>query len=208
MNNWQEILKAKGKLTSTSTIDLDELKPVPKRSNNSCNKKLKEYSEMLSERPTVFDGIDILSPKEYELDEGKIGSYGATFRKTKRYDDNKNNSSPVLETIAHKYTPIPEEVACKALSYFENSGITDDIQYRYFKDKSGKSWTIGWRVEDIFDDFLADEDDYFADASVMLVIFETNSNLRHHVHLSHRIILNEEFIVEEQGLIIDKLDWR
>ena len=206
-SNWREIIKAKGKLTSTPKLDLD-IRPTPKRpKNNSCNKKLEEYSKMLSERPSLFEGLDILSFKEYELSESKVGSYGATFRVTKN-NYNFTNESPILEKIAYKYEPIPEEVACKALSYFENSDITDDIQYRNFKDKSGKSWKIGWRVEDVFDDFLADEDDYFADVSVMLVVYELNSDLQHSIHLSHRIILNKEFTEKEEDSITEKLDWR
>ena len=201
MNDWREIIKAKGKLTSTPKLDLD-IRPTPKRpKDNSCNEKLEEYSKMLSERPSLFEGLDILSSKEYELNEGKVGSYGATFRVTK-------NKSPVLEKIAYKYEPIPEEVACKALSYFENSDMTDDIQYRNFKDKNSKSWKIGWRVEDVFDDALADEDDYFADVSVMLVVYELNSDLQHSIHLSHRIILNEELTEKEEDSITEKLDWR
>tara|TARA_R100001079_G_C4447176_1_gene151751 strand:- start:1161 stop:1763 length:603 start_codon:yes stop_codon:yes gene_type:complete len=200
MSDWREIIKAKGKLTSTPKLDLD-IRPTPKRpKDNSCNKKLEEYFKMLSERPSLFEDLDILSPEEYELGEG-YPYFGATYRVTK-------NESSVLEKIAFKYEPIPEEVACKALSYFENSDITDDIQYRNFKDKNSKSWKIGWRVEDVFDDALADEDNYFADISVMLVVYELNSELQHSIHLSHRIILNKELTEKEEDSITEKLDWR
>ena len=218
MSDWREIIKAKGKLTSTPKLDLD-IRPTPKRpKDNSCNKKLEEYSDMLSIRPSLFAGLNILPLSEYDLDEGKEGSFKATFRTTKNYRGNvgvfpdsrlytKETLGPILEKVAYKYEPVPEEVACKALSYFENSDITNDIQYRNFKDKSGKSWVIGWRVEDTFDDYLADEDDYFADASVMLVVYE-QGDTEHSIHLSHRIMLNREFTEQEEDSITEKLDWR
>ena len=198
MSDWREIIKAKGKLVSSSKgFDLD-IKPTPKRrKDTNCNQKLKEYAKFLADRDSIM----------FELKEGE--NFKPTvikkFGPTREVDIDEKYT----ERIIAQAETIPEEVACKALEYLEDD-TRDDIQYRNFKDKSGENWTIGWLVQNEYEDFMVENFDT-EDAAVLLVVYKkdaTSADLPYPVYLSHRIILWESNYQDKEEQILNKIDWR
>ena len=198
MNEWREIMKAKGKLISSSKgMDLD-IKPTPKKpKDTNCNQKLKEYAKFLADRDSIM----------FELKAGK--NFKPTVSKKFGPTRESDEEDKYTERIIAQAATIPEEVACKALEYLEDD-TNDDIQYRNFKDKSGENWTIGWLVQNEYEDFMIENFDV-EDAAVLLVVYKkdaTPADLPYPVYLSHRVILWEDNYQDHEEQILNEINWR
>lgn len=205
MNNWREIIKAKGKLKNVPTMRTNLKKPPTKPEKKDCNTRLKAYGEYLSNRSSIISEV-------------KVGvdfapAVNKKFGSTREADEDDDGYERYTERIISNVESVPEEVACKALEYLEEDHH-DDIVYRTIKDNSGQNWTIGWRVEDEFDDDFAQEDLFFEDVAVMLVVYPSNKyrgadNLPYPIMLSHRIILwNEDYTDKVKREMLNRIDWR
>jgi len=204
MSEWREIIKAKGKLSSKPTMRTN-LKKVPtKPKKTDCNSRLKAYAEYLKNREGIISELNLGKDLESMVDK----KFGPT---REVMDDDPDVNEKYTERVIAQAETIPEDVACKALEYLEEDHH-DDIKYRNFKDNSGKDWTIGWRVEDEFDDDFAQEDLFFEDVSVLLAVYPRNmkeNDLPYPVMLSHRIILwNEDYTDKVKREMLDRIDWR
>ncbi len=204
MSEWKEIIKAKGKLSSKPTMRTSMRKVPTKPTKKDCNDRLKALGKFLLNRRGIFNEYDDSYP---DLPDAINKKFGLT-RMAEDNDDPFTNEVFTEKIIVNTKT-IPEDVACKALAYLDGNP-TDDIQYRNFKDSTGKDWTIGWRIEDEFDDDFAQEDLFFEDVSVMLVVYETRlAETNYPIFLSHRIILwNDSFSDKVKREMITKIDWR
>lgn len=208
MNNWREIIKAKGKLKNVPTMRTNLRKVPVKPEKNDCNARLKSYGEYLSNRASIMsevkEGIDFAPAVNKP--------HGSTREADESLSTGDLNER-YTERIITNVKSVPEEIACKALEYLEEDHH-DDIVYRTMKDNSGQNWTIGWRVEDEFDDDFAQEDLFFEDVAVMLVVYPTDKykgsdNLPYPIILSHRIILwNEDFTDKVKREMLNRIDWR
>ena len=206
MSEWKEIIKAKGKLSSKPTMRTN-LKKVPtKPKKRDCNSRLKAYATFLENREGIIS--------ELNLGEDFNPIVNRKFGPTREVDDSAHpTNEEYTERVIAQADTIPEEVACKAVEYLEDD-THDDIQYRNFKDNSGKDWTIGWRVENEFDDDFAQEDLFFEDVAVMLVVYPSDKykgpeNLPHPIMLSHSIILwNEDYTYKVKREMVNRIDWR
>lgn len=197
MSDWREIIKAKGKLVSSSKgIDLD-IQPTPKKpKDKSCNQKLKEYSEYLLKRDSIMF--------EFNKGENFKSLHNKKYGPTKEVDIDEKYT----ERIIAQYRPLPEEVACKALEYLEDDS-SNDIEYRSFKDNSGVEWVIGWLVQDEYDELMVDTLDADDAAAVLIVSKRDDENLPYEVYLSHRIILwDYSSYSDKEKEILNKIDWR
>tara|TARA_R110000751_G_scaffold2061_3_gene11169 strand:- start:890 stop:1510 length:621 start_codon:yes stop_codon:yes gene_type:complete len=204
-NEWREIIKAKGKLStkpstkpSVGTSIKTKLKPIPQPSESNCNKKLEEYANMLERKISAVSMWD------------NVWNYSARLsRKTSGVEDE------WFERIIYDYHPIPEEVACKALEYFNAAAHTEDVNWRTVKDKTDELWYVGWRVDKVWDNSMGQ-----SDAGVTLIISNADiggsgySKIRWHnggggtfVHLSHRVIIDNGSQLDEKE-ILSKIDWR
>ena len=109
---WEDILK-KPITISTTKIGL---KPLPDNEEDDCNKKLKEYADKLKNMKFVY------GDKKYE--ETYTTNYMKHLYASNLYWGGKKGFP--IETIEFFYTPIPEEVACKALEIMNGRNRTED----------------------------------------------------------------------------------
>tara|TARA_R110001592_G_scaffold131517_4_gene345508 strand:+ start:1387 stop:1959 length:573 start_codon:yes stop_codon:yes gene_type:complete len=190
MNEWREIVKAKGKL-STMPKMRTSLKKIPYTKKSKCNEKLQEYSKYLEEVEGLSGTLPI----------GKLHVRGYNQRVLK--DFKSSTKLEILERVIYLHKPIPEEVACKALEYLQRDE-TDDIIYRTVKDNSGSNWTVGVRIDNQYEEFYG-----MKDMGILLVV-TNDADDEFSVYLSHRIVVENDTPEDKAALdkMQQKIDWR
>ena len=186
---WKTLLK-KLKLNNKTNLSTN-IKDVPK---SNCNDELSNYANKLRTHKGILFSLSPPDEKDTRED-GKPGKY--------------------FETIICRYSPIPEEVACKALEMlsnvkYENVGpIDESIKV------DGKTWTIFAVIDVTLSEIDlsppdAEYTEITADAGIMLTISkEEHKTLDEHpVLLWHAIWLEKDFAAKLENEWMREIDWR
>jgi hypothetical protein len=198
MNNWREIVKAKGKLSAKTGLTTDLRENPLNKPDKNCLEKIKEYADYLKNHTGFLMSIgqSKYADEDGKRDSGKFGKY--------------------YEQVISRFNPIPEPVACKLLSMIEskkydNQGPT----YRSVK-VDNEEWICGVVFDTDWDEldlapYGSDYEDIQADAGFMAFAYIKNKHIdtkSYPIMLRHMAQLYKNFDAGFEAEIIREIDWR
>ena len=189
MNNWKDLLKAKGKLSSKTEMTTD-VRPIP-QPDKDCNGKLEEYANKLRAHKGILFS---LTENEEEKYSSKFGKY--------------------TETITGRYNTVPEKVACKLLDMIQSDEfVGKEVTYRSVK-VEGVEWKCFVNFDDDWDEISwlgGDWGDTRADAGFMAGCFNEKlhkTTKEYPIILRHHLWLEKKFDKELKAEWFKEVDWR
>ena len=199
MNNWKDLLKAKGKLSSKTEMTTN-VKPIP-QPKKDCNGELKEYANKLR----THEGI------VFSLTENEDVKYSSKYGK-------------YTEKIQGRYNTVPEKVACKLLDMIQSDEfLGKEVTYRTvkvedegtpFNDGAPVVWKCFVKFDNDWDGFEwggVNDKEFVADAGYLAGCFIEKlhkTTKEYPIWLSHKLWLEKEFDKKLKDEWLKELDWR